>query len=298
VNSRLEESAGLVDGRRLGYAEVGDPSGSPVLFFHGVPGSRLDFASERHDAALKAAGVRFIGVDRPGFGISDPKPGRGHGDWPADVGALADSLGLERFAVLGYSRGGWYALACAAQIPNRLTAVGLLSALTIPDMPGFERARPWLARMDSAFARRAPALWERLTTANARRAEKDPAAALRVYKLVLRAPADRDLLAANPREFAGYGTEAARNGPAAWRMEVANIAEALDFDVDEVKLPVRIWHGTADTLVPITHGRYSAKRLASTEIVELPDVGHLHSPERIAQIATQLVRQTSAAPGG
>ena len=112
----------------------------PLLYFHGNPGSRLDFAPDRYDEALRAAGVRFIGTDRPGFGLSDPKPGRGHADWPADVSALADSLGLDRFAVLGYSRGGRYALACAALIPERLTAVGTLSAVTTPDMPGFARS--------------------------------------------------------------------------------------------------------------------------------------------------------------
>ncbi len=119
-----KETIRVPDGRTLGYAEVGDPAGAPLVYFHGNPGSRLDFTSERYDRALRAAGVRFIGTDRPGFGLSDPKPGRGYADWAADVGALADSLGLDRFAVLGYSRGGRYALACAARIPERLTAVG------------------------------------------------------------------------------------------------------------------------------------------------------------------------------
>jgi pimeloyl-ACP methyl ester carboxylesterase len=139
LETRLEDTVDLPDGRRLGVTDVGDPEGVPVLYFHGVPGSRLDFTSERYDEALRAAGVRFIAADRPGFGLSDPKPGRGHADWPADVSALADSLELDRFAVLGYSRGGHYALACAALIPDRLTAVGLLSAVASPDMPGFAR---------------------------------------------------------------------------------------------------------------------------------------------------------------
>ena len=159
MDARLEETVDLPDGRRLGFSEAGDSAGAPLLYFHGNPGSRLDFTSDRYDEAFGAAGVRFIAADRPGFGLSDPKPGRGHADWPADVSRLADALGLDRFAVLGYSRGGRYALACAALIPERLTAVGVLSAVTSPDMPGFARVFPRFVRIDQAFARRAPGLW-------------------------------------------------------------------------------------------------------------------------------------------
>src|SRR5207302_754434 len=148
------------------------------------------------------------------------------------------------FAVLGYSRGGRYALACAALIPERLMAVGLLSSVSSPDMPGFARAWPRLVRMDQAFARRAPTLWTRVTNSNVRRGKQNPAALLAPYKLVLRSRADRAALAANPREFARYGIEAARQSPAGWRMEATNVRDALDFDLDEVKMPVKIWHGT------------------------------------------------------
>ncbi len=292
MGARLDETVDLPDGRRLGFAEVGDPTGAPVLFFHGNPGSRLHFASERYDEALRAAGVRFIATDRPGYGLSDPKPGRGQADWPADVSALADALGLDRFAVLGHSRGGRYALACAALIPERLTAVGTLSAGTTPDMPHYLRSYHRLVRMEFAFARRAPALWTRVTNSNVRRGKKNPAAILAPFKVALSSPADRALIATFGREYAKDVIEAARQGPAEWHMEETNQPDPLDFDIDEVKMPVTVWHGTADTLVPITHGRHLAARLASATLVELPDVGHLHTPERVAQIATELTRTT------
>ena len=104
----------LQDGRRLGYADLGDAGGTPVFYFHGFPSSRLEACMvEEHARRL---GVRLLAVDRPGYGLSDDLPGRTIPDWPDDVVALADALGLERFAVVGSSGGGPYAIACAARI--------------------------------------------------------------------------------------------------------------------------------------------------------------------------------------
>jgi pimeloyl-ACP methyl ester carboxylesterase len=101
----------LRDGRALGYAEYGDPGGTPVFFFHGSPGSRL----QRHpDASIASElGTRIITIDRPGYGLSDFQPERTLLDWPADVAQLADALHIERFAAIGLSGGGPYLLACA-----------------------------------------------------------------------------------------------------------------------------------------------------------------------------------------
>jgi pimeloyl-ACP methyl ester carboxylesterase len=103
----------LPDGRLLGYAESGAPAGRAVLYFHGHPGARLE-AGFLADPATRA-NVRLIGVDRPGMGLSTYQPGRRLLDWPADIAALADALAIERFAVVGLSGGGPYALACATR---------------------------------------------------------------------------------------------------------------------------------------------------------------------------------------
>ena len=97
----------LPDGRDLAYEEYGDPAGFPVLSFHGGLSSRLDAAPA--DAAARDGGVRLVAPDRPGMGLSTFQPGRRLVDWPADVTSLADALGLERFAVMGWSAGGPYA---------------------------------------------------------------------------------------------------------------------------------------------------------------------------------------------
>src|SRR4051794_36511529 len=118
----------------MAYAEWGDPEGWPVLGCHGSPSSRL----ERHveDAEdYRRWGVRLIVPDRPGFGLSDPQPGRRVLDWPDDVRELVDDLGIERFAVLSLSGGAAYALACASVLGQRVRAVGVLGGAPPPDVP-------------------------------------------------------------------------------------------------------------------------------------------------------------------
>src|SRR5262245_28757373 len=107
----LENHLVLPDGRKLAYAEFGDPDGLPVLYCHGSPGSRLEpllIGDER----LRQAGLRVIAPDRPGMGGSDFQRGRRLTDWPADVVRLADHLRLPRFAILGNSGGGPFAAVC------------------------------------------------------------------------------------------------------------------------------------------------------------------------------------------
>src|SRR5215831_6622757 len=128
----------LADGRRIGYAEWGDADGRPLLYFHGWPGSRLE--GRLGAEAARASGVRLVALDRPGMGLSDRLPRRRLIDWPSDVAAVADALGLRRFAVLGISGGGPYAVACARMLADRLIGVGVVSSLAPMDAPGVTAA--------------------------------------------------------------------------------------------------------------------------------------------------------------
>jgi pimeloyl-ACP methyl ester carboxylesterase len=94
------------DGRRLAFAEYGDPAGRPCLYFHFTPGSRLDPLVVFHDKAELLDGIRLVAIDRPGFGRSDRQPGRTFLDWPADVTAVTDQLGINTFSVLEVSARG------------------------------------------------------------------------------------------------------------------------------------------------------------------------------------------------
>ncbi len=118
--SSAGETLRLSDGRTLAYLETGDPAGRPVFYFHGGPGSRLE--GFIFDDLNRQLGIRMIALDRPGYGLSDFQQDRTYLDWPNDVGELADHLGIERFAVLGWSSGGPYAAVVAHQLPERVAA--------------------------------------------------------------------------------------------------------------------------------------------------------------------------------
>lgn len=131
--ARENQTFTLPDGRVLGFAEYGDPDGTPLLYFHGFPSSRIEASAVLEVANRR--GLRFIALDRPGFGLSSPQPRRRILDWPADVRDFAQGMDLPRFAVLGLSGGGPFALACARALPaDMLTGVGL-----------FASGPPWVA---------------------------------------------------------------------------------------------------------------------------------------------------------
>ncbi len=127
---RAEGRFYLPTGRRLGFAEFGDPSGALVLWFHGTPGGRRQFPLLGRRAAEKL-GLRVVVVGRPGTGLSDSHPYEAMADWATDVAHVADALGAERLGVVGLSGGGPYALACAAVPPlsGQVAAVAVLGGV-------------------------------------------------------------------------------------------------------------------------------------------------------------------------
>src|SRR5436305_7628400 len=118
----------LRDGRRLQFAEAGPRDGSLVLYLHGAIGSPQCGCPEL-EAVAHQLGIRYVMVSRPGFGDSDPLPGRSLLDFAGDAAQLADQLGHERFAVVGVSAGGPYALACAHELAHRVSVATGVSSM-------------------------------------------------------------------------------------------------------------------------------------------------------------------------
>lgn len=263
----------LPDGRRLGYAEFGAPAGSPVLFFHGFGTTRLVCPPDEEVA--NELDVRLIAVDRPGIGISDARPGRRLLDWPADVAALADELGLADFSVVGWSGGGPYALACGYRLAERVRAVGLISA---PAPLAGAPAADYLRRFDRNAVRaagRAPWMirlamwhWGRPQRRDAVRFfEESLAAMVAADREVLTEPGLRGRMIASSAEL--Y-----RQGGRGMYDEALVLARKWGFGLDQLAVPVHIWHGRRDTTVPVAMAEYLSRMIPAADTTFYADDGH------------------------
>lgn len=191
-SDETERRVRLADGRVLAYIELGDPSGAPVMYFHGFPGSRLE-GRLAADAARRR-GLRLLAPDRPGFGASTWQPRRTLAGWAADAGSLADTLGIERFSVVGVSGGGPYALACAAGLPDRIGGVAVVAGLGPLMRPGATRGMGMLNRFVLGTAGRLPRLTRGLVGPLARAVRRYPERYL-AHMLADAPAADRGVLA-------------------------------------------------------------------------------------------------------
>ena len=142
----------LPGGRELAWLEVGDIDDPAVFVFHGTPGSRLQVSSDK--AAIRAARVRFIAVDRPGYGHSTFQPARRLSDWATDISNLADHLHIDEFSVVGISGGGPHAAACARFLPDRVRGAGIVSGMGPLADPRSEDGMMILNRLLARLARR------------------------------------------------------------------------------------------------------------------------------------------------
>ena len=146
----------LRDGRRLGFTEYGDPAGFPVVNCHGGLACRLDVAAA--DGVARDASIRLISPDRPGVGLSDPRPERTVLDWAADVSELTQQLGVDRFSVMGWSMGGPYAAAVGYALRPQVSRVAIIAGAVPLDEPGAFEQLPRMDRVYTRLSQRAPRL--------------------------------------------------------------------------------------------------------------------------------------------
>lgn len=265
----------LKDGRTLAYAEYGDAHGKPVLHLHGTPSSRLEGNLPLVDSSATGLGIRLIIPDRPGMGLSDFQPGRTLPDWPHDVIELADALGLERFVVVGLSGGGPYAAACAYQIPQRLTAVGIVSGVSPLDAPHIFDGMDRSDRQLFGLAGRAPWLLRLVLWYMARELRRNPDRALAQMAAELSTPDQAVLAESDIREaFIQTSLEAFRHGTRGATRDCTLCARPWGFRPQDIRVPVHLWHGVVDTTCPIPMGRYMARVIPDCQAHWLPQEGH------------------------
>jgi pimeloyl-ACP methyl ester carboxylesterase len=288
---KLEGNIAVGDDRQIGFAEFGDPQGRAVFWLHGTPGARRQIPMEARVYAEQRQ-IRLIGVDRPGIGSSTPYQYDTVLAFADDMRTIADTLGIDKMEVIGLSGGGPYTLACAAAMPDRVVAAGVIGGVA-PTMGSDAiaggvmgsvglRVAPLLQAAGGPIGLAASVLIRLI------RPLASPAADL--YGRVS-PEADRRLLA-RPEIKAMFLDDllnGSRKQMAAPFADVVVFARDWGFRLDEVKVPVRWWHGDHDHIVPFEHGQHVVAKLPDVELYHLPGESHLAGLGRAEEILATMV---------
>jgi pimeloyl-ACP methyl ester carboxylesterase len=282
------------DGRTLEVHEAGDPAGRPVVVHHGTPGAGLLYGG--HDAAAREHGLRLIGYDRPGYGGSDRHHGRAVADAAADVAAILDAFGIERFATWGGSGGGPHALACAALLADRCAVAVTVAGVAPWGAEGLD----WLAGMGEDNVEEFGA---------ALQGEEAVAAFVEPQLDGLRGASPADLVAAMRSLLSGVDAAAVTDhlgehlsaqcshglasGAAGWIDDDLAFTRDWAFALDDLSVPVVVWQGVHDLMVPPAHGRWLGAHVAGAELHLSEADGHISLLEtRMPSILAAIARYT------
>jgi pimeloyl-ACP methyl ester carboxylesterase len=287
---KLEGNIAVGDDRQIGFAEFGDPQGRAVFWLHGTPGARRQIPMEARVYAEQRQ-IRLIGVDRPGIGSSTPYQYDTVFAFAEDLRTIADTLGIDKFEVIGLSGGGPYTLACAAAMPDRVIAAGVLGG--VAPVRGADGIAGGVSTLISAAApiveiAGGPLRLAASTLIRLIRPVAEPA----LYLYARISPeADRQLLV-RP-EFKAMFLDDLLNGSrkqlAAPFADVVVFARDWGFRLDEVKVPIRWWHGDRDHIVPFEHGQHVVSRLPDAQLTHLPGESHLAGLGRAEEILDTMV---------
>ena len=281
----------LRDGRRLSFDDCGDGDGTPIFYFHGNGNCRLG----RHpdDQIAERLGVRLIAVDRPGSGRSSFQPHRRMLDWGADIEELADALAIPKFGILGWSSGGPYAAACAYRMPDRVVAVSIVSGLAPLDTAGATAGMETGTRFLLLLARASPlAILGPLAVIRGGVA-LDPSRLISLLfaespscdRAILKQPEIRQMFIRTYRETVRGGTRALAH-------EVCLLPQPWGFMLRDVSVPVTLYHGDMDTVVPLRMARYVADCLPLGTLRVFPGEAHQLIWPRWKELLAELEENT------
>jgi pimeloyl-ACP methyl ester carboxylesterase len=272
----VEGTVTLEDGRRLGFAEFGRPHGRAVLWMHGTPGARRQIPQAARIAAAELD-LRLIGIDRPGVGLSTTHRYGSMLEFADDLTYLLHRLGIEDFAMLGLSGGGPYVLACASAMPERMRVGGVLGG--VAPTVGPEAAAGGIVALAATFAPvlaglRVPLAWLLSKAFYSARPIAVPA-----FRLYARFSPEGDrLVFARPEIQAMLLDDLLTGGRPGLRAPVYDVllfGRDWGFSVREIRVPIHWWHGKADHIVPLAHGRHVVDLLPNAHFYERPGESHM-----------------------
>jgi pimeloyl-ACP methyl ester carboxylesterase len=257
----------LTDGRRLGYSEYGTTHGTPVLFFHGAPGSSYI----HQDLALIAAqnDVCLIAVDRPGYGLSDPQPNRTFLSFADDINAFTNTLGIKKFSIIGFSAGSPYPLACAYKFPERINKIALVGSLAPVDVPGVMEGMSPMAAGLFALAQSNPEELRKTFTAIA-----PSASALIGAASASVGDWDKKVFQARAAEFEKEYEHTLRNGIEGIASDYDLFTGVWGFPINECKTEVNLYSGSVDANTPPAMTHYLSTQLPNSHVHLFQDEGH------------------------
>ena len=272
----MDRTVQTPDGRTLAVEEAGDPNGHPVLVHEGTPNSRHLYPPAAIDAAVR--GLRLISYDRPGYGGSTAQPGRSVADCAADVRAICAELGISRLAMWGISGGGPHVLACAALLPDLVSAAASLASPAPLDAEGLD----WFAGMGALnaddtrlFLRDRQAARAKLDADREQILGASPAELVSGLKTLL-SPTDAAALNDGLAEFLVYcDHEGLAPGNEGWWDDGVAHSSPWGFELSAISVPVLLMHGRQDQFVPFGHGQWLAKHIPGVEARLFDHDGHL-----------------------
>jgi pimeloyl-ACP methyl ester carboxylesterase len=286
-----DETIRLPDERLLSYLDEGDPEGTPLIFCHGSPSSRL--AAVDLAPAVAERGGRLIAPDRPGLGRSEPEVGRSLASFAADVADLADALDLAGFRMLAVSGGGPYALATAWALPDRVERVALLSSPGSFDIPGAMDGMLWVERLKWLLARWQPRMLGWLLKQQLGATTKEPDTFTQRIVEGMRGEDRVALDALDPaqqrRFVADPLAEALRQDPVYGVEDMRVLRAPWGFGVQDIRVPVHLWHGTADNATPVAMGGWLAAMIPGVDAHILEGEGHVSTVLRYAEDALDVL---------
>ena len=260
----------LADGRNLAYADWGDSDAPTVMYCHGFPTNLHEIRFLTPTLDRFGVNVRLIVPSRPGYGGSSPQPNRSILDWPNDVAEAADGLGIDRFAVLGVSGGGPYALACGSVLGKRVTRIGIAVGVGPVEAPGMETAQ--VVTGPSRFGMIRKIQFGMLAYAF-KKGQED-----RFFEQTLSTmgEADREALAdpAARAWFLEMTRESLRQGGGPSAYEAGLYRKAWGFDPATISTETLLRYGGMDKTVPASVGHWLAGRLPRSDYVLWPEHGH------------------------
>lgn len=267
----------LSTGLTLGYAEHGDPQGTPCFYFHGWPSARVQ--GELMDAAGKRYGLRIISPDRPGIGLSDFQPRRELKDWPPLLTELADHLGIDRFHVLGWSGGGPYVLVTALTLSDRLLSASIVCGAPPLTFLGYEHMF-WVYRVMIRLRHAFPTILGLVLRMGERISQGTPDRPPMKWLMGMLGDADRKVLS-QPEVFSvvrAGALEALRRGPKSVIADADIYLSEWGFEVGGISYPIHFWHGKQDKNIDWRYTEKLASIMPHTTTEWFEEEGHYSLP--------------------